>query len=224
MTRDTDIGGPNHRFPQTSHSTILGISASDAATREQSRAAIIDSYWKPVYKYLRLRWNASNEDAKDLTQTFFARTLERETLTAFDPAKASFRTYLRVCLDRMVLNERSHAARLKRGGPGQLAPLHFEAASEESLDELFHREWLRGLFETALEDLRAASLANNKQIQFAIFEAYDLCPDPPPPSYNQLAERHGITPATVTNYLAGMRRDLRKAIFAIAGPGFRPPV
>jgi hypothetical protein len=33
---------------------------------------IIALCWKPVYRFIRLKFRKNNEDAKDLTQTFFA--------------------------------------------------------------------------------------------------------------------------------------------------------
>src|SRR5439155_26153422 len=61
-----------------------------------------------------------NEDAKDLTQAFFTRTLEKNSFERYDPAQARFRTYLRTCVDGFVANERKSAGRIKRGGAVQL--------------------------------------------------------------------------------------------------------
>jgi hypothetical protein len=55
---------------------------------------VITIYRKPVYRFIRLKFHKNNEDAKDLTQGFFATALERDFFTRFDPEKASFRTYL----------------------------------------------------------------------------------------------------------------------------------
>jgi predicted transcriptional regulator len=60
----------------------------------------------------------------------------------------------------------------------------------------------------ALADIRS------RDLPFRVFEAYDLSDKDSRPSYNELAILFGITPATVTNYLAAMRRDLRKSVLA----------
>lgn len=65
MDRDTDIGGPQHRFPVTSHSAIIAVRSNDQGKRERALDTILASYWKPAYKYIRIKWQASNEDAKD---------------------------------------------------------------------------------------------------------------------------------------------------------------
>jgi hypothetical protein len=36
---------------------------------------VIALYWKPVYRFIRLKFRKDNEEAKDLTQGFFATAL-----------------------------------------------------------------------------------------------------------------------------------------------------
>ena len=73
MDADTKIGGGSVRFPETRISAIALAQSPDESERRQAHGAIIEAYWKPVYKYLRLRRKLNNESAKDLTQGFFAR-------------------------------------------------------------------------------------------------------------------------------------------------------
>ena len=109
MTFDTTMGGSGKRFPETRHSLVRDAGDPDPEVRRRALGVLIASYWKPVYKCLRIHWRVSNEDAKDLTQGFFASLLESPTLARFDPARAKFRTYLRTCLERYVANERKAA-------------------------------------------------------------------------------------------------------------------
>jgi len=190
-------------FPDTRQSAILGLHDEDESVRRQSQEAIISAYWQPVHKYLLLRWRETDDGAADLTQGFFSKTIESSTLTSYDAAKGTFRTYLRTCLDRFVLNARKQASR------AQSLPLDFDvAASAEEPEELFHREWVRSLFSLAVEDIRAS----RDDMRFRIFEKYDLNESDARPTYGELASEFGITSATVTNYLAAMRRDFRKAL------------
>ena len=90
-----------------------------SARPDERRSAfdrLVTAYWKPVFKYVRLKWHATPEDAADLTQGFFLRAFEKDFFAGFDPSKARFRTYLRTCLDGFVANARKADARLKRGG------------------------------------------------------------------------------------------------------------
>src|SRR5215204_4867072 len=128
---DTDIGGPVHKFPVTNHSAISNARSSDKSVRRRAFDTILASYWKPAYKYIRLKWHADNEDAKDLTQGFFAHAFEKNYLATYDPRKASFQTFLRTCLDGFVANERKAGRRLKRGGDMDHYQLDFATAEDE---------------------------------------------------------------------------------------------
>jgi ParB-like chromosome segregation protein Spo0J len=48
-------------------------------------------------------------------------------------------------------------------------------------------------------------------VQFQLFERYDLLDDTDV-SYASLGKEFGLEPATVTNYLAAVRRDFRKIV------------
>ena len=213
---DTAIGGWRHRFPSTRRS-LVSTAAGEGVLAREAVADIIAVYWKPAYKYVRLKWNRDNEEAKDLVQGFFAGLLDGGLLANFDPRQASFRTYLRACLDHYVMKQDESAGRLKRGGAVRVLPLDFDAAEQElvaadrttPLDELFHREWQRQILALAIEDLREYSAATGKSTWFDIFEEYDMA-DEPRPRYEDLALAHGIPATSVTNALAWARRELRR--------------
>ena len=212
MDRDTSIGGSATRFPQTRHSIVEHASSGDAEVRRAALSDLVAAYWKPVYKYLRLKWRLTNEDAKDLTQLFFTRALEKEFFAGFDPAVASFRTYLRVCLDRFAANEHNASERLKRGG-GFIA-LDFDEAERElafsvdaDVEASFDREWVRSLFTLAMDDLRGRS----EPLRFGVFARYELSGDSQV-TYAQIANEFQIPVTSVTNYIAAMRRDLRRIL------------
>jgi RNA polymerase sigma factor (sigma-70 family) len=204
---DTQIGGPHGHFPSTQ------LSLLEAATKGLSSDAlerVMALYWKPVYRFIRLKFRKNNEDAKDLTQGFFTTALERDFFSRFDPAKASFRTYLRMAVERFAANEHAASNRQKRGGDIQFEPVEDQAIPTESPEQIFEREWQRQLFALALDDLRTHCDASGKQMQFRIFEAYDLASDEAErPSYAALAACHHIAETAVTNHLAWARRTLR---------------
>jgi RNA polymerase sigma factor (sigma-70 family) len=194
--------------------------------RRQGFAALAESYWKPVYKYLRLRWRAEAEDASDLAQEFFARALERGTFQGYDPARARFRTFLVACLDHFVAGERRAARRAKRGGGAAALAFDFAGAEGElarqgaveapDMEEYFHREWIRSLFALAVGDLREHYAAAGKSARFALFERYDL--DGPAPgerlTYAQIGREAGLSTVQVTNELHAARRDFRRRVLA----------
>jgi len=221
MDTDTDIGGAQQRFPRTNQSAIVRARSNDEDVRQRAFATILESYWKPVYKYVRLKWQADNEDAKDLTQGFFANAFEKQHFASYDANKASFQTFLRTCLDGFVANERKAGKRLKRGGGHEHLQFDFVSAEDEfalhpaapnaNPEEYFHREWVRWLFMLSLEALRAQCRQTGKEIYFELFQRYDLDEDKTV-SYASLAQEFGIEPRVVNNYLAAARRDFRRIV------------
>ena len=217
---DTDIGGPLHKFPDTNHSAIVNARSQDQVTRQRALDIILTSYWKPVYKYIRLKWQASNEDAKDLTQGFFANAFEKDHFANYDAGKASFQTFLRTCLDGFIANERKAGSRLKRGGGVDHYSLDFAAAENEIVshtstlnpEDYFHREWVRWMFTLAVDAFRKRCEESGRTVHFQLFERYDLNDDNRDVSYASLGHEFGLEAATVNNYLAAARRDFRRIV------------
>ena len=176
MEKDTEIGGPRGQFPQTRRSLLVAVQSEEPEERRRAFETLVSAYWKPVYKYIRIRWRTPNEDAKDQTQEFFTRALEKGTFGRYDPAKAGFRTYLRRCLDGFLANEYKASQRLKRGGGELFLSLDFATAEGElrhqeipdgvDLDEFFHQEWVRSLFELAVAALKTWSEDRGKTVHF----------------------------------------------------------
>ena len=210
-------------FPATRLSVVARTRSGDEETRRIALAAIIDAYWKPVYKYLRVKWSLTPEEASDLTQEFFTTTLEKDVVEKYDPAKARFRTYLRMCVDGFASNARKAERRLKRGGGVTLVPLDFQTAEGEiathepavdaDVDELFYREWVRALLERSVADLKQAAADAGRPVMFEVFARYDLLDESDTrPTYAQIGRDLGLTAATVTNHLAAMRRQFRTIV------------
>jgi RNA polymerase sigma factor (sigma-70 family) len=213
---------------------MVAVCDPDPAARRHAWNELVESYWRPVYKYLRWRWGEGSEEAADLTQEFFTAAFGGRLMERFDPARARFRTYLRLCLDGFVLNQRKAAGRMKRGGGWAPLPLDYAGAEAELAaarpfpagaggedpEELFHREWVRSLFGLAVADLRRQCEALGHGVQLAIFERYDLAgvdtgaladagAEPGRPSYARLAAELGVPVTQVTNHLAAVRRRFR---------------
>ena len=210
-------------FPATRLSVVERTRSRDEATRRVALAAIIEAYWKPAYKYLRVKWSLDPDAAADLTQEFFASTLEKEVVEKYDPARARFRTYLRMCLDGFASNARKAERRLKRGGGLTIVPLDFETAEGEmathepavdaDVDELFYREWVRALLERSVADLKRHAEQAGRPEMFEVFSRYDLAGDDDDrPTYTAIAAALNLTAATVTNHLAAMRKQFRAIV------------
>jgi RNA polymerase sigma factor (sigma-70 family) len=219
------VQDPSDKFPLTRWSVIDAARSEDRAERDRALETLFAAYWKPVYKYVRVRWNRPAEDAQDLTQGFFAQLLQRDLLARYDPAKSRLRTYLRICADSFVMNQDKAALRQKRGGSAVHVALDFQAAdgelqgatmdvaalrSPEALEDFFEKEWIRSLFALAVEDLRSLCETRGRPTSFLLFEEYDL-DDAENISYQQLAAKYGLSVTDVTNALAWARREFRRS-------------
>lgn len=215
---------PGESFPLTRISVLVAARSDNTEERSRALDLLFAAYWKPIYKYLRLKYSQAPQDAQDLTQGFFAELLQRDLLSRFDPAKSRLRTYLRLCADSFALNEIKAASRKKRGGEFTHVALDFSAAedelrtqtidpasipSPESLDDFFEKEWIRSLFSSAVAELQKLCESRGKQKVFAMFETYDLDGEENV-SYADLATRHGIPATDVNNQIAWARREFRR--------------
>ena len=222
MDNDTAIGGPHKGFPATRLTLVEAAASQDPEVRERALESLVGVYWKAVYKHIRLKWRLANEDAKDLTQGFFAQVLEKGWLRAFDPRRARFRTYLRTCLDAFVKNEWKAARRLKRGGGRETLSLDFDGAEGElarlddgtDVEEAFHKEWVRSLFGLAVAALQRDLAARGKETAFVLFERYDLEGSDPGVrlTYADLAGEFNMSVSQVTNQLAFARGEFRRRV------------
>ncbi len=213
-------------FPVTRLSVVEQARSKAEPERALALETLLTAYWKPIYKYIRLKYQQPPADAQDLAQGFFAELLERNLLAQFDPARARLRTFLRLCVDSFVLNERKAASRQKRGGgtphlvldfmdaEGELQAGVIDAASipsPDSWNDFFEKEWIRSLFSLAVEDLRALCQARQRGSAFQIFEAYDLEGESDV-SYARIAAKLNLSVSDVTNRLFWARREFRRTV------------
>jgi RNA polymerase sigma factor (sigma-70 family) len=208
-------------FPATHLSILERLRGGDPQERRAAFGDLAAGYWRPSYHYLRLQWHLAPEAAEDAVQAFFTVAFEKGYLEKYDPSKARFRTFLRVCLDRFVQKSQKAEATQRRGGLTERLPLDFPGAERELAeraaadlndpDRFFRDETIRALFGRALESLRRACDTDGKPLVFRVFERHDVRPEDDT-SYASVARELGLTIAQVTNYLHVARRRFRELI------------
>src|SRR5439155_4138702 len=119
------------------------------------------TYWRPIYGFVR-RQGVGPEEAKDLTQGFFALLLERRDLDTVRKEKGRLRSYLLTSLKHFLTNERSRAMAIKRGEGQRLIPLEdcrehegvgFQPTDAATADHIYERRWALTVLQQVLARL-----------------------------------------------------------------------
>jgi DNA-directed RNA polymerase specialized sigma24 family protein len=119
---------PAFDFHTTSWTLIRAASGDPNADSREALAVLCQKYWHPVYAFVRGR-GYDPEQARDLTQEFFARLIEKNYLLDADRKRGRFRFFLLAAVKHFLANEWDRANRLKRGG-GQI-PVSIDLAEAE---------------------------------------------------------------------------------------------
>lgn len=218
---DTTLGETGARFPETAHDLLSALREPDGPKYRAALSTLCQRYWKPVYMYVRTTLAKSNEDAKDLTQAYFLWLLESDSLEKFEPARGTFRGYLKVTLRSFVGHEEKALGALKRGGGVHIISLEggFPALEEVFSDlrsadpeKSFEQVWVVELVQRAAERLRERYRSRKNETAFRIYEDYVLSQATPRPTYQQLAQRYGIKEREVETHLETLRTELRREI------------
>jgi RNA polymerase sigma-70 factor (ECF subfamily) len=215
---DTDSGDRRHpaRFRTTRWSVIQAAAGEDSAAARDALATLCESYWYPVYAFVR-RWGGNADEARDLTQAFFARLLEKRDIGSADPARGRFRGFLLGSVRHFLSNERDRARALKRGG-GQL-PLSIDQTDAEGRyaiepvetatpETLFMRQWALTVVEASMRRLADEYAAQGKKVLFDRLRPALSGAETGTPR-QQLAAELGMSETALNVVLHRMRRRFR---------------
>jgi len=217
----TEMGGTQEAFLTTHWSLIDDIKA-----RPKENTALIglllETYWKPVYCYLRRR-GYKNEQAKDLTQDFFHEVvLNRQLLDRADQGKGRFRSFLLHALRQYVINKERDERAQKRIPRDKLIsldavdlpalPLEF---SQATADDSFHYAWLSTLLERVVTDVRSAYQEQDMETHWHLFNERVVVPllkASTPPSLSTLCEEYGVSEKKGSNMIVTVKRRFRSTL------------
>lgn len=213
MSQSTPTPAP---FPAgTAWTNILGAADRNSLEWKARLDLLVQRYWKPICWYIRRRWNCSPEDAADLTQEFFSQLTEENFLAQASPERGRFRTFLKLKLRDLVLQELRRRSAEKRGG--RVGIVSIDRAGAESVLELgapgltpeeeFDRVWATSQLAAAMDELQTDLAARGRP---SVFEAFRSCTvSTPPLTYRECSEKLGVSPQDVANYVFTARGQLR---------------
>ena len=141
---------------------VLTAGHSDTTLARDALARLCQTYWHPLYAYVR-RLGNSPHDSQDLTQEFFARLLEKNYLAGADESRGRFRSFLLAALKHFLANEWDKARAQKRGGGRIPIPINigtaetscgFEPVDNVTAEKIYERRWALTLLAQVLRRLR----------------------------------------------------------------------
>jgi RNA polymerase sigma factor (sigma-70 family) len=213
--------GPSNRpqFATTHWSVVLAAGKSSSPQHEQALSTLCQTYWFPLYAYLRRRGYDTHQ-AEDYTQGFFADILEKHDLRAADPECGKFRSFLLATLKHFLSDERDLAHAQKRGGGRKLLSLdfqeaesqyHLEPADRLSPERLFEKSWALTVLEKTMVNLRADSARRGKEDVFDHLKVY-LTTEKDEIPYRDMAEELDMTEGSIRVAVHRLRRQYRKLL------------
>jgi len=204
------------RFDTTRWSIVLRARGNTAENRA-ALEALCRAYRPPVLAYIRGR-GFRGDAAEDLTQTFFARFLERASHADADPARGRFRAFLLTAVKRFLINASEEAHAVKRGGRMQFESLEQEgdgqrdiASGDETPEQAFERAWAFVVLDNAMRRLRAEADQAGKRELFDRLR--DFLTEPPDEAdYARAAEMLNLRRNTLAVAVHRLRHRLREMV------------
>jgi len=194
-------------FPTTSWSLVLAAKQEGAAVSGEALERLCKLYWYPVYGFIRARGH-SPDAARDLTQEFFLRLLDKRHLNAIDAPRGRFRWFLQTAVRNFLANEYDRAQAQKRGGGHAFLSLEMEGAEQmyriepadpHTPETIFDRRWGLLLLSRAMERMREET-PNFDRLQPHLMGDEDRI------SYKELAAELGSTEGAARVAVHRLRR------------------
>lgn len=211
-------------FCTTHWSAVLAARERDSSQAEQALAELCQTYWYPLYVFIRRRGNGPGE-AEDLTQGFFERLLEKHYLGDLQPGTGRFRSFLLTALKHFLANEWDRAQTRKRGG-GQVmlsidhrdaeSRYYCEPADVATPDMLYERRWAFTILDRVLTRLGNEFRGSQPADLFDHLQPF-LSGDHPGVFYRDVAQRFGIKEGTVRVMVHRLRHRYRELLRAEIG-------
>ena len=209
------------RFQTTSWSLVVAAAGRPSAASRTALAHLCGIYWRPIYAFIR-RNGYSHDQARDLTQTFFALLLEKHYLRHADQRRGKFRSFLLTAVTNFLANEWDRAHAQKRGGfqisvsiDEVEAEAFFtpEAIEQRTPEDLYERRWALALLEQVMTKLRADFAKMGKSEYFERISPL-LSGGSGEARYHALAGEMGVSEAALRQAVHRMRRKYRELLRA----------
>lgn len=221
---ERQMGGNLGRFPTTHWSALDVVRDSLSEDHLIVLNHLMARYWKPVYCYIRFR-RYGIEEAKDLTQDFFASCLAKNLFGRADRTRGRFRTLLLSSLDNFLKNVHRARYAKRRCPPNKILSLDelmegeheffIEPSETDTPQAVFERSWASNLLTQVLQTFEEECSRSKKDVHFVLFRRRILEPaiegrEPPP--LRELAQYVGLSERQAANCLITARRAYQRLL------------
>jgi RNA polymerase sigma-70 factor (ECF subfamily) len=209
---------------QTTHWTVV-LLANKTEADEAARKALAtfsESYWPPLYTFVRRRGYAS-ADAQDIVQGFFAHLFEKNALSRADQGKGRLRTFLLGSMENFLLKQRERMRAIKRGGANvfvsfdeQLSGAEAAMLATSHLSDVnsFDVAWASGVVSRAWMNVRERFTAEGKRQWVDELRPFVAGGTAVPPNQEEVAKRLGTSVENLRVSISRLRRTYRHALRA----------
>jgi RNA polymerase sigma factor (sigma-70 family) len=207
------------RFTTTRWTLVLTAGDRTSADSQASLATLCESYWYPVYAFVR-RSGRDSDTARDLTQAFFMRVLEKDVLKEARRERGRFRSFLLASLRHFLANEYDREQAVKRGGRATHLSLEFddgerryqlEPADTATPEHLYERRWALDVIDRAMQRLEARHAQTARQALFERLKPF-LRGDEESQSSRELSAALGLSDGALRVALHRFRRQFADAL------------
>ena len=203
----------------TTHWSVVLEAQGPTPAAHAALERLCRTYWRPIYAFIR-REGVKPEEAKDLTQGFFALILERKDFQSVRQDKGRLRSFLLASLKHFMANERRDATTIKRGGGQTLIPLdwigsedsgEFDRSDMLSADLLYDRRWAFTVLDRVFARLRDESQGSANA---PLLERLNilLSGEPDTPSQAEIAREFAMTENAVKQAFHRLRQRYRQLL------------
>ncbi len=206
----------------TTRWTRVLAARGDSPEAKRALGELCEAYWPAVFRFLQ-REGRTEDTARELTQEFFAKVLERDAFAGVDPARGRFRSFLLGALKHFLGDQRDHERAAKRGsgvahesiGPSTDTSPGIEIADPaDAFDERrFDRSWALAVIDRSLVSLAAELRDEGKAAQFDVLKPW-LAGDPAALSQAEAATRLGMSEGAVKVAIHRLRKRYRELVRA----------
>lgn len=211
----------NSHFPTTRWTGVVRLlGTDDPALRREALTNLCREYWFPLYAFAR-RLGRNQEDAKDLTQGFFAYALEHDIFSLADRNLGTLRTFLLKVFQRYIGDVRDREMAQKRGGGREILSLNLDDGEElysrdlainDTPESLFDRSWAQSLLRASLSTLATNEQSAGRGQQFEILQSF-LTPDAVAEQSYEVAGREiGLAPEAARQAVSRLRKKFRECL------------